>query len=434
MEILVAGLNHKSASIDIREGLAFDSLHVTAALKMLKDRFEEAEFALLSTCNRVELYCVSMADSKPFAEDIFQFFSEFHNIGLEKFRDYLYVYKGEKAVSHLLSVASSLDSMVVGEAQIIGQVKECYRLACGAKSTGKVLNRLFHCAFATGKKVHTATSIAMGRVSIAGVAVELALQLFADISTAQVVVLGAGQTGELLVQHLSQAGCGTICVINRSYGRAVNMAEKYGVTAKKWEELNEQLVDADIVIASASVQDYLFRKSAFGDIIKKRDKGALLIIDIAVPRNFEACVNEIEDVYLYSIDDLSEVVEQNLKARNEDVANGMRIVFENTAEFMDWFKARDIGPLIGQMKEKFGEISRKELERFFADSKLEASSREEMETMVSRVVKRLLHSVIKDVNKVSKEQGATEAAKLVQSIVSEAQAALEPARKEEEQQ
>jgi glutamyl-tRNA reductase len=434
MEILVAGLNHKSASIDIREGLAFDSLHVTAALKMLKDRFEEAEFALLSTCNRVELYCVSMADSKPFAEDIFQFFSEFHKIGLEKFHDYLYVYKGEKAVSHLLSVASSLDSMVVGEAQIIGQVKECYRLACGAKSTGKVLNRLFHCAFATGKKVHTATSISTGRVSIAGVAVELALQLFADISTAQVVVLGAGQTGELLVQHLLQAGCGAICVINRSYGRAVNMAEKYGVTAKKWEELNEQLVKADIVIASASVQDYLFRKGAFGDIIKKRDKGALLIIDIAVPRNFEACVNEIEDVYLYSIDDLSEVVEQNLKARNEDVANGMRIVFENTVEFMDWFKARDIGPLIGQMREKFGEIGRKELERFFADSKLEASSREEMETMVSRVVKRLLHSVIKDVNKVSKEQGASEAAKLVQSIVSEAQAALEPARKEEEQQ
>jgi glutamyl-tRNA reductase len=425
-------LNHKSAPIDIRERLAFDCSQITAALQQLKDRFDNTEFALISTCNRVELYCVNEIDRKPFAEDLFQFFSEFHNIPLEKFKDYLYVHEDDSAVSHLLTVASSLDSLVIGEAQIIGQVKESYRLACAAKSTGKVLNRLFHCAFATAKKVHTNTSIATGRVSIAGVAVELALQLFADISAAKVLVIGAGEMGELLVQHLLQVKCTNIIIINRSYSRALDMAEKYAISAKNWEDLNDQLADADIVIASASVQDYIFTKNSIKTIIKKRNKGALLVIDIAVPRNFEPQVNEIEDVYLYSVDDLSEVVQQNLKAREEDITEGMQIVLENVTEFMDWFNARDIGPLIGQMREQFGEISRKELEKFFVGSRQEASCKESMEMMVNRLVNRLLHCVIENVNKVAKEQGSTDAARLVHSIVKQAREVSEAADKKEE--
>ncbi|MHC4753529.1 MAG: glutamyl-tRNA reductase [Planctomycetota bacterium] len=433
MKILVAGLNHKSAPIDIREGLAFNCSQVTAALKQLKDRFKDTEFAIISTCNRVELYCVNETDREPFADDLFQFFSEFHNIPLEKFKDCLYVHEDDSAVEHLLTVASSLDSLVIGEAQIIGQVKESYRLACAAKSTGKVLNRLFHCAFTTGKKVHTSTSVATGRVSIAGVAVELALQLFADISAAKVIVIGAGEMGELLVQHLLQVKCNNITVINRSYNRALDIAGKYDISANNWEELNDQLVDADIVIASASVQDYLFEKDTFKNIMNNRHKGSLLVIDIAVPRNFEPLVNEIEDVYLYSIDDLSEVVQQNLKVREEDIAKGMQIVFENVTEFMEWFNARDIGPLIGQMRKEFGEISRKELEKFFVGTREEASCKESMEIMVNRLVNRLLHCVIENVNKVAKEQGSTEAARLIHSIVKQAREVSEATDKKEEQ-
>jgi len=431
MKILVVGLNHKIAPIDVREKLAFDPEQVLRALRELKRRFGEAEFVLLSTCNRVELYCAS---ERLYGESLAKFLSEFHGVRWEEFQEFLYIHEDEESIRHLLTVASSLDSLVVGEAQILGQVKESYRLACAAKSTGKVLNRLFHCAFTTSKKVHTITSIAQGRVSVAGVAVELAMQLFADISSAKVVVIGAGEMGELLVQHLQQIGSKNITIVNRSYDRGLNLAKQYGVKAGKWEELEEQLTGADIVIASASVQDYLFKKESLKKIIDIRRKGRLLVIDIAVPRNFEPSVNEIEDVYLYSIDDLSEVVEQNRKAREEDIVRSMEIVYENVTDFMEWFGARDIGPLIGQMKKKFAEISENEMEKFFVGSRQEASCQEVMEAMVKRIVNKLLHCVIKNVNTVAKENGATEAARLVDSIVRQAEEiAAEPGDKKDEQ-
>jgi glutamyl-tRNA reductase len=431
MKILVVGLNHKSAPIDVREKLAFDPEQVLRALRELKHRFGEAEFVLLSTCNRVELYCASRSVGW---EDLAKFLSEFHGVRWEEIQEYLYYYNDEDSVRHLLTVASSLDSLVVGEAQIIGQVKESYRLACIAKSTGKVLNRLFHCSFATSKNVHTITSISQGRVSVAGVAVELAMQLFADISLAKVIVIGAGEMGELLVQHLQQTGSKNITIVNRSYDRGLNLAKQYGIKAQKWEALEEQLTDADIVIASASVQDYLFKKGSLKKIIDRRRKGRLLVIDIAVPRNFEPSVNEIEEVYLYSVDDLSEVVEQNRKAREEDIVRSMEIVSENVTDFMEWFGAKDLGPLIGQMKKKFAEISQHEMEKFFVGSRQEASCQEVMEAMVKRIVNKLLHCVIKNVNTVAKENGATEAARLVDSIVRQAEEiAAEPSDKKDEQ-
>jgi glutamyl-tRNA reductase len=429
MKIFVVGLNHKSAPIEIRERLAYDAAGAVEALGQLKNKFHEAEFVLLSTCNRVELYCASKRVGGVAVDDLAGFLSEFHNVGLEEFQEYLYTYQDEESVRHLLMVASSMDSMVVGEAQIIGQVKEGYKLACAAKSTGKILNRLFHCAFSTSKKIHTTTSISHGRVSVAGVAVELAKQLFADISSAKVVVIGAGEMGELLVQHLLQVGSKNITVVNRSYERGQNIARQYGISAEKWEGLQEQLMGANIAIASAAVKDYLFTKDSFKEIMDSRRKAprgvssgsALLIIDIAVPRNFESSVNEIEDVYLYSVDDLSTVVEENRSAREKDIVRGMQIVRESVDDFMDWFGAMEIGPLIGRMKEQFNQISQSEMERFFVGTRQDASCKEVMEVMVKRIVNKLLHCVIKNVNNVAKQEGVTEAAKLVDSIVRQAE-------------
>jgi len=421
MKIVVLGLNHKSAPIEIREKLAFDTAQTIKALKELKDRFHEAEFVLLSTCNRVELYCASILSDEVTAENLSEFLSEFHNIPLEKFQESLYIYENEDSVRHLLTVASSLDSMVVGEAQIIAQVKESYQLACTAKSTGKVLNRLFHSAFSTSKKIYTTTSISSGRVSVAGVAVELAMQLFADISSAKVVVIGAGEMGELLVQHLLQVGCKNITVVNRSYEHGQNMAERYNIAVDKWEEIENQLIGANIAIASASVQEYLFRTGPFKKIMNNRWGKTLLIIDIAVPRNFEPSINKMDGVYLYSVDDLSEVVERNRKARELDIAAGMDIVYKNVTDFMNWLGAKDIGPLIGQMKEQFVRISQSELEQFFVGIRQDASCKENMEIMVNRVVNKLLHCVIKNVNTIAKENGAAEAARYVDSIVEHAE-------------
>ena len=434
MKIIVLGLNHKSAPIEIREKLAFDAADTIRALRQLKDRFHEAEFVLLSTCNRVELYSACEGMGGVAAETIAKFLSEFHNVALENFQDFLYVHNDEDAARHLLTVASSLDSMVVGEEQIIGQVKESYRLACAAKSTGKVLNRLFHCAFATSKRVHTNTSISNGRVSVAGIAVELAMQLFADISEAKVVVIGAGEMGELLVRHLFHVGCRNITIVNRSRERGLSVAKRYGIEARQWEELTEQLIGANIAIASAATQDYLFRKDSFKKIMNSRLERALLIIDIAVPRNFEPSVNEIENVYLYSVDELAKVAEENLKAREEDITKGTHIIAENVAEFMDWFRSRDIGPLVGQMKKKFAQISQKELEHFFVGVRQEASCREVMEAMVNRIVNKLLHCVIKNVKVVAKKHGPAEAEKLVDSIVRQAEEiSAEPNNKDDVQ-
>jgi len=422
--IHVVGLNHKSAPIGIREKLAFDAADTVKALRLLKGKFPNAEFVLLSTCNRVELYSVSpsLAGAGEFdAEEIANFLSEFHGLALEDFREFLYFYRGSEAVRHLLMVASSLDSMLVGELQIIAQVKESYAVACRAKSTGKILNRLFHCSFSTSKKVHTITSISSGRISIAGVAIELAMQIFADVSSATAVVIGAGEMGELLVQHLLHVGCKDIVVFNRSHERAVDMAERYGVRGLKWEELNEQLITADIVVAAAGGQDYLFDKKSFKKITGSRKAGTLLIIDIAVPRNFEPAVNELENVYLYSIDDLSDVVEQNRKARAEDIAKGMRIVDKSASDFMDWFRAGDIGPLIGQMRQRFAQIGQKELNSFFAGPKQEDPCKKAAELMVKQIVNRLLHCVIKNVNLVAQKHGLAEAAKQVDSIIQQAE-------------
>jgi glutamyl-tRNA reductase len=246
--------------------------------------------------------------------------------------------------------------------------------------------------------------------------------------------------GELLVQHLLQVGSKNITVVNRSYERGQNIARRYGISAEKWEGLHKELMTSNIAIASAAVKDYLFTKGSFKGIMDKRRKaprgvphsGALLIIDIAVPRNFEPSVNEIEDVYLYSIDDLSNVAEENRIARQKDIVRGMKIVRESVDDFMEWFGALEIGPLIGRMKEQFNQISQNEMERFFVGKRQDASCKEVMEVMVKRIVNKLLHCVIKKVNIVAKEEGVAEAAKLVDSIVRQAEEISSESEKKED--
>jgi glutamyl-tRNA reductase len=255
---------------------------------------------------------------------------------------------------------------------------------------------------------------------VAGVAVELAVQLFADLSRAKVVVVGAGDTGELVVQHLVKRGCTDVTVVNRSYERGLGLARRQRVAATRWEELGAQIGRADIIISSAATQDYLFTKEAFERSVAGQGGGETLIVDVGVPRNFEPCINEIPNVYLYSIDELKEVAEQNLKAREEDVSKCLEIIYDSAAEFMEWFHARDIGPLIGRMKSRFMQIGQNELERFFVGPRQEASCRLVMEETVNRVVNKLLHCVISNVNSVAKETGPTEAAKLVDTILQQA--------------
>ncbi len=433
MEITVLGLNHKTAPVGIRERLSFDAESCAAAVKSLKSRHPAAEFVILSTCNRVEAYWVGDEQGRPSAEEMTTFLAESRGLAGGEFAPYLYCRHGADAVSHLLTVGSSLDSMVVGESQIISQVKESYAIACSVHGTGKVLNRLFHAVFETSKEIYSSTTIANRRVSVAGVAVELAGQLFEDIAAARVVVIGAGQMGELLVEHFKQVKCSEIVLVNRSLQRAMDLATVHGIRADKWESLEGHIAGADIVVSSAGGQGYLFGKLAFKKAMGKRRKGPILVIDIAVPRNFEPEVNEINNVYLYSVDDLAAVVEQNVRLRQEEVDSAVEIICDKTAQFMDWLSVSPIGPLVGQMKEQFERIQRNEMERFFVGPRQKADCREAMESMVSRVVNKLLHCVIKNVNAEAKAHGVDHAAKMAGDILDEARQIAEDVRKGDNQ-
>ncbi len=422
MEVTLVGLNHKTASVDIRERLAFDQEATLAALKRIRTEFPQAEFILLSTCNRMELYSASVADQKPDTQDLIAFLADSRDVPAEEFRSFLYVRHDEDAVRHLLTVASSLDSMVVGESQIIAQVKHSYSLACQAESVGKILSHLFHTAFNTSKRIYTDTTISNRRVSVAGVAVDLAAQLFEDITKAKVVVIGAGDMGQLLIEHFLHIDCKDITVVNRSVQRGRSVAKRYNIAFSPWDDLNEELKGANIVVAAATAADgYLFNKSEFVKTMAARRRKTLLAIDIAVPRNFDPLINKIENVYLYSVDDLAQVVHENIKLRQEDVDEAVEIICEKVSEYTEWLRSIDIGPLIGQIKESFERIRHNELEKFFVGPRQDASCRDVMAATVSRVVNKLLHCVIKNINTVAKEQSPAHAAKLAGSIVEQAE-------------
>jgi len=421
MKIVVVGLNHKTAPIQIRERLSFGTPEVSDALSHLKTRFPEVEFVLISTCNRVEVYSVSDREGWESGQELAGCLAELRGVDLATFQDHLYVHVGLDAIRHLYKVTASLDSLVLGENQIIGQVKDSYKLASAVPCTGKILNRLFHSAFSTSKEVHAMTAIGRGRMSVAGVAIELAQQLFANIKRAKTVVIGAGQMGELLVKHLRHVACSDITVVNRTHCRARSMASSHGVTAAPWEDLYDRVAEADIVIGSVASEDYLFRRATFKTLMQRRKRNkTLLIIDIAVPRNFEPAINDLENVYLFSVDDLAKVVELNRETRERDVAVGMEIITENAADFMEWFEVRDLGPQIGELKDAFAKISHKELSRFFVGVREQASCRNSLEPMVNRVTNKFLFCLVKHINCLAKEQGPRQAAKMVDQLKQQA--------------
>jgi glutamyl-tRNA reductase len=429
MQIILTGINHKTASVDLRQKLAFDPESICAALGELKQEWGECEFALISTCNRVELYCAKPDSAKVTALEMIEYLAGFKGVDSSEISDAFYSKEGEPAVTHLLTVTCSLDSMVIGENQIASQVRDSYKLACSINSSGKVLNHLFHMAFSTSKTVFTNTSIASGRTSVAGVAVDLAGQLFSNVKKAKVVVLGAGEMGQLLVEHFKHVKCDDITIVNRTFDRASDVAEKYGVSAGKWEDVDDVIAGANIVVGAAAADDgYLFDKARLKKIVTRQNPSSLLLIDITVPRSFDPDINKIENVYLYNIDDLAQVVDQNLQLREEDIESAVEIICGKVAEIMNWLTTMEIGPLIGRMKEAFAHIKTDELDGFFAGRPEGANCRDAMDSTVSRVVNKLMHCVIENIDIVAKQQGPEEAVDIAKRIVARAEKMAENKR------
>ena len=393
-EVILVGLNHRTAPVELRERIAFPEEGLDRSMETLYNLSNLDEGLILSTCNRVEIYAATK-DSEKGVEEIKDFIAQQHHLHVSEFEDTLYVLQGEESVKHLFRVASSLDSMVVGEPQILGQIKGAYRVAHAAKTTGVLLNKLLHKAFSVAKRVRTETSIGNRAVSVSFVAVELAKKIFAHLEGREVLIIGAGEMCELAAQHLVRAGAQKILVTNRTWDRAMELAERFQGEALPFTELPHALLRADIIISSTGSPDVIVKKEEVSTIIRQRKQRPLFFIDIAVPRDIEPQVNTVDNVYLYDIDDLQEVAEANMKDRQHEARKAEAIVATEVEQFCRWYQSLELVPTIISLQEKMEEMRKKELEKTL--STLPAVSDKErraMEVLSEAIVKKILHGPI----------------------------------------
>lgn len=419
MQMILVGINHKTASVDIRQQLALDTPLVSQALYRLKKNWPRCEFVLLSTCNRVECYAAVEKNGDLTPTALARWLTDFRSVDFAAVKDAFYIKTDDDVAAHLFTVASSLDSMVIGETQITFQVKESYKLACRCKSTGKILNHLFHDAFRTTKKIVSRTSIFKRRVSVAGVAVGLAKRLPDDIASAKVVIAGAGQMAGLLIEHFQHEQCRSLTVVNRSQQRGCQLAEKHAVIRRPWEQLEQEIADADIVVGAASAtQGCLFSADRIASLITRRQNRPLLVVDIAVPRCFDPAVSRLKNVHLYSIDDLAGIARDNMKLREGDLEQAVEIICESVSVFMDWYLMRDVGPLIGQIKDAFGQLYEIEQEKLLTVARQEKQYNQN--TSRECMMNKLCHRTIKNINVISKEQGPEKAEAFARNLLADA--------------
>ena len=392
MEIIVVGLSHKTAPVEIREKVAFapDCLH--DALRRVRDLGDVHEAVIVSTCNRVEVYAAARSREKG-VDDLCRFMADYHGVPLEDLRPHLYVHTGGDAVRHVFRVASSLDSMVVGEPQILGQVKDAYEAASVGSATGLVLNRFMHKAFSTAKRVRTETRIAQAAVSVSFAAVQLARAIFGTLEGKSVMVIGAGEMCELAATHLVENGVSQVQVTNRTLARAADLAERFGGRAIPFEEFPYHLPEVDIVISSTGAPHFVLGVDAVRSAMKVRKQKPMFLIDIAVPRDIDPRINDLPNVYLYDVDDLQGVVEANKRERAREAEKAEQIVAEEVESFLAWLKTLEVTPTIRELRERFDAIRRAELEktlRVFGDG-LTKRQRKSLEAMTQAIVNKILH-------------------------------------------
>ena len=389
--IILIGLNHKTAPVEIRECLAFSEDETTTALRRLCTHGAISESILISTCNRVELLLM--------AKDIDQaiataktFFAESKNVPLAQFESALYLYQGDDAVRHVFRVAASLDSMVVGEPQILGQVKSAYRKATEEKSSGVILNRLLHRTFFIAKRIRTETGIGGHAVSISYAAIELGRKIFGTLEGKSVMLIGAGEMAELAVEHLIRHQVKSVIVANRTFENAVVLAKRYQGQAIAFGEIRNHLGKVDIIIGSTGATEYVVRKSQVKGLMRERRNRPLFFIDIAVPRNIDPAINQLNNIYVYDIDDLNEVIDDNRQDRHREAVRAERIVDEAVIQFREWFNNLDVVPTIKVLREKLHTTAQKELDKAKAQlAHLSPADKDTIEKVLQSTINKILH-------------------------------------------
>ncbi len=394
MNLLVVGCTHHTASVAIREQLAFNPDQTNLALRALRNRFPDAEAVLLSTCNRVELYAASSSAEKvPSHVELIEFLAEFHELDPTPIFDEMFERAGEDAVRHLFTVAASLDSMVVGEAQILSQVKKAFAIAQSQDSTGPIIHQVFESANRVAKRVATETSITRRRVSIPSVAVgDYAQRLFETFSDKKVLVIGAGDMAEDTLRYLRDAGVHDIVVVNRNAERAEQLAARVGGRTDPWKQMQTRLAWADLVVSTTGASQPIVTAEMFREITHQRAEKLLFVLDLAVPRDFDPAINEFANVYLYCIDDLKAVCEKNRRARKKEWPLAQQIIEQETSRLMADWQHRVTVPTIRRLKQQADEIKQTELNRLVNKiGALDPEQKAEIERSFDRLVNKLLH-------------------------------------------
>ncbi len=391
MNIVVVGLSHKTASVDIREKVAFAPTQMEKPLRTLLALEDIAEAVIVSTCNRVEIY-ISTRDIAGGMARVKRFLADYHGIAPETLEPHLYAHHGEAAIRHVFRVASSLDSMVVGEPQILGQIKTAYGHAAEFKTSGIILNRFLHKAFSVAKRVRTETKIASSAVSVSFAAVELARKIFGDLSDKTVMLIGAGEMCELAAKHFLNNGVRGVMVTNRTYERAVKLAEEFEGKPVQFEDLFDQLHKADIVLSSTGATQFIIKPRDVEEVIRRRKLKPMFFIDIAVPRDIDPKVNNVENVYLYDMDDLQGVVASNLQQRAEEAKKAEAIIDEEIGQFHKWLSNLEVTPTIVALRSKFEETRKAELEKTLASWKdIPPDGAKRLDALTAAIINKLLH-------------------------------------------
>ena len=394
MKLQMIGCSHHNSSVEVRERLAFSPQQTRDALAILRQRFPQSEAVLLSTCNRMELYSAAQdPESCPTHHDVVEFLAEFHDLNAVEIFDDLFERTGEDAIRHLFTVAASLDSMVVGEAQILSQVKQAYDMATRDDCTGPLTHSAFQAAIRVAKRVASQTAINQKRVSIPSVAVaDFAKEIFESFRDKQVLVIGAGEMAEETLTYLQDEGACNPTITNRTESRAVDLAARFDGQSVAWDDLDQLLIQADLIVSTTGAEQPVVTLEDYKRIEHDRFQRNLLILDLAVPRDFEPAIGDCLNVYLFSIDDLKSVCERNRKSREKEWPKAERIIEQETTRFMADLRHQSTAPWIRRYMEKASEVKDDELSRLL--NKLEAPddrTRKEIEQSFDRLVSKLLH-------------------------------------------
>lgn len=390
--LLLIGLNHTTAPLAVRERLAFAPAGTAGMISQIRDRLGGAEVVVLSTCNRVELY---LAADKPIErQTVVELLSDLHQLPAGEFESHLYERRGGGVVRHLFSVASSLDSMVLGETQILGQVKQAYELSLSDKATGPLLNPLFQRAVSAGKEVLTATGLGEGRVSIASVAVDYARRIFDTFADKTVLCLGTGKMSRLVLQNFRTLHAGELRVVSRDLQRAEAFARQFGGRGVAMADLDEHLVAADVIVTGTAAPEPVITRDRFAGLLKRRRYRPAFLIDIAVPRDIEPAVGELDSVYLYNIDDLQQVVNGSNAQRSGRLDAAQAVVDRHVAAYERWQQQQEVGPLIDLLYQRAAAIAETEVTRTLEKMPADPAARQQIEELAHRIVRKLLHDPV----------------------------------------